>query len=255
MIYKVSLILLTIGVFIISCTYSFEDYYKSCPYEFKYGLSHYLKVPINVVPHNQFYSIGDTLKVEMIFSNEIYDLTRCTYFQINEFPFRPLIQIYRFTALDVWESGITPKNFVMDSTYILGFINSSTSASTIFGKTVFQQDRYKFNLEIELDKSGIYVLVISDNYMNNLGGGNTNGNAYADTIEFKGRCPDTDFYLCNIIESGSLHIDEYHKVLRHLDKQVFNDQLARVGDLDTAGYFGSGGIGIDWTGFFSFEVH
>ncbi len=252
---KILLIFYILGLSLYSCTNSFDDYYKSCPYEFKYGLSHYLKVPINVVPHKQFYNVSDTLSIEMNFSNDIYDLTRSVSFSINGFPFRPIIQVYRFTASDQWESGVTLNNLVMDSTYIEGFTSSATSANTIFGKTIFEGDRYMFNVDIELNKKGVYVLVVSDYYMQNLGSGNSDANSYANEIEFEGRCPDTDFFICNIIESGSLHINEYHEILQYLDKEVYRDQLARVDVLDTAGYFGSGGIGIDWTGFLTVEVN
>ena len=253
------IIIITFSCFIAhSCTNSLssEDYLKQCPYEFKYGLSHYLEVPIDIVPHQQYYNVGESITISFDFPNEIFDLTRNVSFTIDDFPFRPIIFMYKFTDVNNWESGFELQDIVIDSSHFIDFnINSNNTPNTLLGKTTFSDSVYKFNAEIVLQEKGTYILVVADQYMENVGGGNPEANNYANNIQFEGRCPETNFFICNIIKSGSLHVNEYQEYLKYLDREVYRNELSRIDDNDSLDYFGTGSLAMDWLGFFSFEVN
>lgn len=253
-IYLVIILVSSISFYYCSNTLSSDDYLKLCPYEFKYGLAHYLKVPISIVPHNQEYALGDSVYINLNFTNEIYDLTRNTTFTINEFPFKPIILIYRFNTLNEWDSGIDSDNYTIESKFFEDFFESASSPNAIYGRTDFKDSEYTFELKLSLNKKGVYVIIVTDQYMENLSSGNADLNEYANSIDFEGRCPETDFYICNKVESGSLNLDQYYEYVQFLDTSVYNNQLARINDLDSLGYFGNGSLAIDWLGFMTFEV-
>jgi hypothetical protein len=229
-----------------------EEYFELCPYELKYGGSHYLEVPISVTPHQKTYSVGDTMNVKMFFSDSIYDLSRETSFKIENFPFEPANQLYRIEE-DAWQSGYRLNELIVDEERYNTRYNFQSRVSDDFrGFTVYENGYYHFEYDLVFDTPGTYIIMTSDQYMFNLGSGLSDLNEQTNAIEFEGRCPDTNFFICSVIQ-GDPHYYDFLDELIYLDKEIQADKLARIENLDDE-HFGSGGIPIDWNGIFCFEV-
>ena len=50
-----------------------DEFKKNCPYALDYN-GHYLRIPITISPHRLQYKVGDTLRINTVFSDSIYDL-------------------------------------------------------------------------------------------------------------------------------------------------------------------------------------
>jgi len=247
---------LPILLIFISCQNTFlnkEEYYEVCPYELKYGRSHYLEVPITITPHQKTYRVGDTMNVKMFFSDSIYDLSRQTKFKIEEFPFEPSNLLYRIED-NAWESGYRVNELIVDEEKFKTRYNSQSSvADDMRGFTVYENGFYRFEYDLVFSKSGKYVIMTSDQYEFNGGTGNAHLNQHIDAIEFEGRCPDSNFFICSVIE-GDPHYDDFIDELLYLENEVYRGKLTSIEKENYDEYFGSGGVAIEWNGVFCFEV-
>ena len=111
---------------------------------------------------------------------------------------------------------------------------------------------YTFESQLVLKEAGTYIMLFSDLYQDNLGSGNQDLNAEADAITFEGKCPTLEYYLCSMIDSGDNHLDYYEDELVYLDEEVYRGKLGTI--TGSIGPLGSGGIRIELSGFFGFEV-
>ncbi len=229
-----------------------EEYLEACPFELEYGRSHYLKVPISITPHQKSYRVGDTMNVKMFFSDSIYDLSRQTRFKIENFPFEPVSVLFRIDNGE-WESGYRVNELIVDQDRFNIRYNQQTSVSDdIRGFTVYENGFYHFEYELVFNKAGKYVIMTSDQYEVNGGSGNSDLNEEIDAIEFEGRCPDSNFFICSVIK-GDPHYYDFIDELLYLENEVYFGKLTNIENKDDE-YFGSGGIALDWNGVFCFEV-
>jgi len=232
-----------------------EEYYEVCPYELRYGRSHYLEVPITISPHQKTYRVGDTMNVKMFFSDSIYDLSRQTKFKIEEFPFEPINLLYRVDIDNSdWASGYRINELIVDEErYNTRYNSQSEFSDDMRGFTVYENGFYHFEYNIVLETTGAYIITISDQYESNLGSGLGDLNDEIDAIEFEGRCPDSNFYICSVIE-GDPHYNDFIDELLYLENEVYRGKLTSIERENYDEYFGSGGVAIEWNGVFCFEV-
>ena len=229
-----------------------DEYFEACPYELVYGRSHYLQVPISITPHQKSYRVGDTMNVKIFFSDSIFDVSRETRFKIENFPFEPASQLYRIEE-DAWQSGYRINELIVDEEKFNTRYNFQSRVSDdMRGFTVYEDDYYHFEYDLVFNTPGTYIIMTTDQYEFNTGSGLSEFNEDINAIEFEGRCPDSNFYICSIIE-GDPHYYDFLDELIYLDKEIQKDKLSRLNNLDKE-HFGSGGVPIEWNGVFCFEV-
>ncbi len=120
------------------------------------------------------------------------------------------------------------------------------------GFTVYENGFYHFEYDLVFSKPGKYVTMTSDQYAFNGGTGNAHLNEDIDAIEFEGRCPDSNFIICSIIE-GDPHYYDFIDELLYLENKVYFGKITNIENKDKE-YFGSGSVPLDWNGVFCFEV-
>ena len=226
-----------------------EEFKKNCPYDFDYP-GHYLRIPITVTPHKLTYSVGDTVFINTVFPDSIYDLGTQQTFKIEGFPFKPLSLLYRFTDSDTYDSGYRVNDLFIDSTYNHVYNYSSNYADGYRAYTIYEGNQYRFESRLVLKEPGRYVLLFTDLYQNHIGSGNSELNAEADAITFEGKCQ-VPLYLCSMIE-GDDHLGLFEGELVYLDEEVYRGKLRSIEN--SLGSLKSGSISVEFSGFFGFEV-
>ena len=237
-----------------------DAFKNNCPYELDYN-GHYLRVPITISPHRLQYNVGDTIKINTVFSDSIYDLGTMQTFKIEYFPFKPLSLLYRFTKMDVYDSGYRVNDLNIDSVNNHVYNYSSNYADGYRAYTIYDSEtnQYRFESEVVLKESGKYILLFTDLFQNHDASGNSDLNAEADAIRFEGQCIDENgnvllpYYLCSMIDSGDDNLEHFEEELIYLDEEVYRGDLRfnRGDPLDALGY---GKISVEFSGFFGFEV-
>lgn len=234
-----------------SCRCNDEDFKKNCPYDIDYP-GHFLRIPITITPHKLTYSVGDTVFINTVFTDSIYDLGTHHTFKIEGFPFKPLSLLYHFTDNDTYDSGYRVNDLFIDSIYNHVYNFSSNYADGYRAYTVYGDNQYRFESRLILKEPGRYVLLFTDLYQDHNGSGNGELNAEADAITFEGKCPTLGYYLCSMIDSGDDHLDQFEDELVYLDTAVYRGNLRY--DRNTLGALGSGSISVEFSGYFGFEV-
>lgn len=245
-------VLILMLLFCGACTDSYEEFKKNCPYELPYGPGHYLTVPITITPHKLSYSVGDTIYINTIFSDSIYDRNTKQTFKIRNFPFKPMTGLYRFYDGLNWDSGYTVNDLYVDSSYRHVYHYSSDFCDNYRAYTIYENDQYRFESRLILKEPGRYVLIFTDMYQEYLGAGLTEEyNTEADSITFEGKCP-MDYYICSMIE-GDNHLELFVDELVYLDEYVHKGRMGSTvdGPLDS---LRSGDVIIEFAGFYGFEV-
>jgi hypothetical protein len=234
-----------------SCIDKEAEFRKNCPYDLDYS-GHFLRIPVTISPHKLEYKVGDTIYINTIFSDSIYDLGTKHTFRIKGFPFKPLSLLFRFTDSVTYDSGYRVNDLHIDSVYNHYYNYSSEYADGYRAETIYDGTQYRFESRLILKESGKYILGVTDLYQTHLGSGNSDLNAEADAITFEGKCPTLGYYLCSMINSGDDHLDLFERELVHLDTAVYRGKLGSI--VSSIGPLKSGGIAVEFSGFFGFEV-
>ncbi len=204
-----------------------------------------------IAPHKLTYSVGDTIFINTVFPDSIYDLGTQQTFKIEGFPFKPLSLLYRFTSSDTYDSGYSVNEFSIDDDYNPVYFNSSNYADGYRAYTDYENNQYRFESRLVLKEPGRYILLFSDIYQDHNASGNPELNAEADAITFEGKCPTLKYYICSMIE-GDDHLELFGGELVYLDEEVYRGKLGSIeGSL---GPLRSGGVRVEFSGFFGFEV-
>lgn len=248
---KYFLFAFSIMLLAISCWDDDAEQFKiDCPYDLRYS-GHYLKVPITITPHQLQYRVGDTISINTIFSDSIDDLGTQQTFKIEDFPFKPLSLLYRFTSENTHDSGYRVNELHIDSIYNHVYNYSSSYADGYRAYTIYEDNQYRFESQLVLKEPGKYILLFSDTYQNHIGSGNGELNAEADAITFEGKCPTLPYYICSMIE-GDDHLELFEDELVYLDEEVYRGKLGSIES--SIGPLKAGAIAVEFSGFFGFEV-
>jgi hypothetical protein len=248
-------------VFLTSCYDKDADEFKeNCPYTLDYS-GHYLRIPITISPHKLHYKVGDTLSINTVFSDSIYDLGTKHFFKIEGFPFKPSSLLFRFTDSHSYDSGYSINELNIDSIYNHVYYYSSNYADGYRANAIYDSDKneYRFESEMILKEAGRYILLFTDLFQEYLGSGNSDLNADADAIRFEGQCLDDKgkpllrYYLCSMIDSGDDNLEQFENELIYLDEEVYGGKLAHIGS-DALDPLYPGSIPLEFSGFFGFEV-
>jgi len=245
---QILLIILT-ATFISGCKKESLKWYDVCPEEVLYNQLHYLQIPFVVSPQQLNYEVGDTLFIESNFSDSIYDLNRDMYYEIQDFPFRPVAAFYKVND-NSWESGFNINELLIEDKYNPRYGNTPVQGSFFEADMTYENSSYQFDYQIILNNTGRYCTLITDRYNGNGNSGDA-GNAIANAIEFEGKCP-VKFEICNSLEGDTNH-GEFLTELQFLDTAVWGGNLysnAYPEYLDG----GTRSRTIEWNGVFCFEV-
>lgn len=251
--------ILLLFLFSFSCHDHEEEFKRNCPYELDYS-GHFLRIPVTITPHQLAYKVGDTISINTVFTDSIYDLGTRQMFKIEEFPFKPLSLLYRFSSSDSYDSGYRVNELKIDSIYNHVYNYSSNYADGYRAVTIYDADKsqYRFESTMVLKETGRYILLFTDMFQEHNGGGNEDLNAEADAIRFEGQCladdgsPLLGYYLCSMIDSGDDHLDLFEDELVFLDEEVYRGKLGSIEN--SIGPLKSGSIAVEFSGFFGFEV-
>lgn len=211
---------------------------------------HFLNVPINVIPNKQIYQTGDTLSIIIDMSDSIRDLNTEMNFKIKNFPFRPVLALYQFDSLGIYQGrGFSIHEVIIDNIYKPDY------QSYISAHSKYNNERYYFSISIVLKKRGKYVFQMQDAYQIYDAGGNPESwKTYADTIDFHGKCSEWAYRINNMID-GSNNMSEFEKELVYIDKTLnFNNFYSKKYKNSGQSPFGSGIFALEEIGTFCFDV-
>lgn len=248
-------LLLLLPLFFWGCPDNNQEWiFEDCPYEMQFS-GHFLRIPITVAPHQMQYRVGDTIRVGTSSSNRLQDLSSGETFEIDGFPFEPLTLLYRVSNTGEWDPGYRINTVIPKPAFEHHYNYSTDYADGFRSRTLFDSTRreYDYHFDLVLTQPGRYVMVFTDMYQERLGGGVSERNAAADAITFEGKCPNAGYYLCSMIDSGDPHLEEFMPEIIHLEETVYRGKLASIG-AGSLGPLRSGGITIEWSGFYGFEV-
>jgi hypothetical protein len=149
------------------------------------------------------------------------------------------------------DSGYRVNELRVDSTFSPVYTSSNIYSDGFKAITTYENASYHFEFTLILKELGRYILVVSDLYQEHLGTGNADLNAEANAITFEGKCPTFGYYICSMIE-GDDYLELFEDELVYLDNEVYRGNLRSIeGSL---GPLRSGSIGVEFSGYFGFEV-
>ncbi len=250
MIMKKYFVLLPILLIINSCCKESpeEKFKRECPYTFIHGTFHNLKVPIEIIPNKLTYNIGDTLVVKAEFSDSIYDISTQKTFKIKKLAFRPIMSLSSFVNDTFLTQSFAINQVKIDEKYKPSFKNHIGSRMT------YENNTYKFEAKIGLNRKGRFVLQIVDLYLINGAGGNpVEWNEEVDTIKFLGKCPNLGYSISNIIQ-GDDHLAQFEKELLYIDKKLSYDNWTTVKKKYFETPYGTGSFIWEFNSTYGFEV-
>jgi len=200
------------------------------------------------------YNIGDTLLISTIFSDSIEDLCTLNTFEIEGFPFQPVSQLYRFTDATTWDSGYRVNELRIDSLYGIIYSASNMLADQFRSTTIFENDAYHFQFEIIFKEPGRYIFTMTDVYEVTLRGGQGDPNAAANAITFDGKCPNLNYEVFPMVDSGDDHLDDFFGELEHLDSTTFRRTLGSIQEHRRSLNYTGSGVKAEFNAFYGFEV-
>jgi len=210
---------------------------------------------VTFTPHQSIYNVGDTLRISTIFSDSIEDLCTLNTFEIEGWPFRPLSQLYRFTDATTWDSGFRVNEIMIDSLYGISYRAFSMWADQFISTTIFEDDEYHFQFELILEQPGRYIFTMTDNYEATLrGGSGPDPNAEANAVTFEGKCPNIDYTVYPMVDSGDDHLDDFFGELEHLDSTTFLTDLGSIREHRRSLNYTGSGVKAEFNAFYGFEV-
>ncbi len=225
-----------------------------CGYTRVFGFhGHILEFPIEIIPNQLEYQVGDTIQIDMVFPDSIYDVNIDETFKIEDWPFRPGTFVYRVDEdLEDWSSGLLINNEVIVDTTIYEFTydHGGILPKTLVPRMLYEDGIYHFSFKIVCNTPGRYVMLTYDN--NDAGnGGSFDEEDIIVSQDFEGKCY-TQSEIANIIK-GENHFDEFIDELIAIDETFNNGKYISI-DQDNYEIFGSGGIAFEFSGIYGFEV-
>ncbi len=234
-------------------TLSQEELFEQCPYEYEYSSAgeYILEVPMKIIPHQKTYKVGDTITIRMMFSDSILDLNRGERYKIEDFPFRPMIQLY-LVKNNEWSSGFRENTFAAPEIYNATYRSATSWADDIRGFSVYENGIYHFELTLVVLTPGVYITHVIDGVIFAHPDDISQGYPPPYNIDFEGKCPNRFWNVATRIQ-GDDHIEDYIEELQLLDEQVYRGALTFLGG-DPLSPLGNGRFAVDWRGVYCFEV-
>ena len=231
-----------------------EDELDPCFFDLKF-VYQALEVPVEVIPNNSKYQVGDTILFRSVFSDSIYDLSADEKFLVRDFPFRPISLIFRFFNDFEFESGYEANQPLVDEKYNPRYNPENRYTTDFRGEILYENGIYTFEHRLILENPGIYVMWTTDMYNENIIWGNTDANALADSTMYDGRCKDAQLNIIYDLK-GIDYLKEFEDYLVWLDQNIYQNDLATYSEKnrEELASLKWGDIKIDFSAAFCFEV-
>lgn len=230
---------------------SFEErFMETCPYERRFPVYHHqLVIPVEIIPHQKMYKVGDTMTIRSVFSDSIYDNNFQTYFKVKNFPFRPAKALYKFTE-EGFDYGFRLNELIVDDQYDHQYFSKTTRADESVGRVIYdaKEGYYHYEIKIVLQTPGVYSTIMDEVFNNTPKDFQQERlEEVLSQIEFDEYCGES-FSIKTVI-SGEPHYNDFIDELIYLDEFIFWDDLNSFN-----GPISNGNDPIEWNGVFLFEV-
>ena len=134
------------------------DSVQPCEHEL-FAQGHFFELPVSFIPYKQEYNLGDTIEVNMTFSDSIYDHGAQKKFKIEDMPFRPISSLYRVNVEEeTWDSGFRVNELILDTTkFDFLYQNFSVVSDNIRANLFYnvEEDRYEYDYQIVFNEPGV----------------------------------------------------------------------------------------------------
>lgn len=238
-------------IFLVSSC-SIEPTEEKCPYELKHGIAaHQLHVPVQIIPHQLKYKVGDTIRFVVDMTDSIYDINTEKTFKISNFPFKSLPILYHFYDDVKWKDGWKSGKYTIDSSQFVRYISDGNRADGIL-VNINKPDGYYFHLKFVIQQKGRYIFQMQD-YINSY---RSDSEEYkqVNSIAFNGKCPKFWLWPVNMIV-GDDQMTHFEKELLHIDKEEFYDNWKTTKEKDWwKSPYGTGSFFWEYNATFGFEV-
>ncbi len=147
---KKLIIFVTFILFFTSCI---KEDDKPCPDDFVvYG---------EVLPYAETYKVGDTITLQAIYSNMIYELKTKKYYDMKDLNIEAIFTIYNIdTSYNVIHHGVNEfVNIIPNNIYNYYIQNFSSGSSSLFSNIIFKNNTFTHKLKIVLKKKGLFKIV------------------------------------------------------------------------------------------------
>ena len=230
-----------------------EEHYEQCPYEYEYLASgdYVLEVPMEIIPHQKTYKVGDTITFRMMFSDSILDLNRGERYKIENFPFKPIFHMYHVDNGE-WSSAFRENPIHVEDIYNGRYISSTSWADQIRAITVYENDGYHFEFDMIATTPGVFISYVLDSVIFIDFHVFINGRHPEYILDFEGYCTGRGNIVATIVQ-GDDHIEDFIEELQFIDNEVYRGDLTFFDDKDV-NKLGFGRFAIDWRGVYCFEV-
>jgi len=245
-------LIVLVSILLLSCKSDELPFEEECPSHYANTI-HLLKVPIEVIPHQQTYTVGDTIIFRSVYSDSIVDLGVKEKFLIRDFPFQPLSYLYRFKNFDFdYDAGYTVNDHFIEDKYSPYYQASSSRIDWFRATTEYENGEYSFEHKLVLKEKGRYVMLTTDVFAAIAASSSPEYDEVRESIEFEGKCDRIPITVVSILEQDD-HMEDFMDELVFLDENVyFGGLISR--DQGSTGPLRSGGLQLEFTGLFCFEV-
>ena len=247
-------VLLSIIIILAACTKESaeEKFKRECPYPEAKTNSHYLLLPIQITPNKLNYKLGDTIHIKAQFSDTMYDYNTKHNFLIQNFIFDIGLKLWRFENDSTFFNGFRENTFLIDSTYFQAYAYGHDHTDVMFVDLVEEDNMYKFDMKIVLNKKGRYLFQFEDfitRYPED------KYNSVIMPLTFEGKCPTFRIEPISMLEGGDDHLDKFVRELLYIDKKLSYDNWSTI-KVDHANKtpFGSGSYKWEFVSTYGFIV-
>lgn len=144
------------------------DFLIDCQDETLNNLNGYeFEIPVTLTPIKEIYRVGDTLSINIDFSNDVYDRRTDKHYLMKDVHFQP------FTVLtDILEGGDTSsfissfENFevIIPEKYNYGKVKTSSGAEFLDKFYLYEDEHYRLNFQLVPKKASIYQFLHYHDY-------------------------------------------------------------------------------------------
>lgn len=251
--FKHFLPIIGLSILALNCRESAEEKFsRECPYPKRYTNGHQPILPVTITPHQIKYQVGDTIHVDVTFSDSMLDYNTKERFLIQHFPFDVGVKLWGFDAvIDGYFNGFRYNAYSMDSAYFQRYDYNADRTDVIFVDLVEKNNAYHFSMKIILQQAGRYIFQFED-FINRY-----TSELYDEKISnytFEGKCPSFAVRPVCMIQ-GDNHNLSFESELLYIDKEIFFDLYSTITIKNAwQSPFGSGGLKWEFSGTYGFEV-
>ncbi len=116
------------------------------PYEFD--------IPVSLSPTLDTFHIGDTISINSVFDNMVYERESQDSFSLNDFLFNPRCLVRKLDTIDSNFDALESFDFIEED----GYPFSISSGGTAFSEYLFENGQYSLKFKLEPLEPGLYWL-------------------------------------------------------------------------------------------------